>query len=216
MCFFEVLEFRDGLYESIILLFNATFGSYSFNWFKVLEQKSEVAMYFGHAYLVVFLSLNLLLLLNMLIAMMSDTYAIMGETRKGIYNYQVMRVLPVFGINKYFGGMIAMTPPLNIFCVFLAPLYMIWRKDKKRLLDLNTSVLAFNYYIHLFFFSIVYVVLNLIILPFAYLKTVASKILLAKNGSISVCSALVYIPIGIPMLLYLQVFDLVNFIVWSS
>ena len=87
MCFFEVLEFRDGLYESIVLLFNATFGSYSFNWFKVLEQKSEVAMYFGHAYLVIFLSLNLLLLLNMLIAMMSDTYAIMGETRKGIYNY---------------------------------------------------------------------------------------------------------------------------------
>ena len=62
----------------------------------------------------------------MVIAMMADTYAVMSEIRKGLYNYQIMRIYPTFKMNKYFGGMIAVSPPLNIVCVFLAPLFIFW------------------------------------------------------------------------------------------
>jgi len=67
-------------------MFNATFGSYDFAIFEVYNDLLP-AKYFGHFFMISFLAINMILLLNMVVAMMSDTYAIMGETRKGIYNY---------------------------------------------------------------------------------------------------------------------------------
>ena len=70
----------------ILLLFGAAFGSYKFDWFDVYEEQ-PIKKYIGHIFLIMFIFINLILLLNMLIAMMSDTYAMMGEMKKGIYNF---------------------------------------------------------------------------------------------------------------------------------
>lgn len=51
-------------------------------------------MYIGHAFFILFIFLNLVLLLNMVIAMMADTYVQMDEVKAGIYNYQILSFHP--------------------------------------------------------------------------------------------------------------------------
>ena len=85
----------------------------------------------------------------------------------------------------------------------VAPLYMCWSNDKKRLLALTNYILIFNYYIHMLVIVMIYIVCNLVLIPFAYLKTVLVKIMLAKRGSINVVSVLSFIVIGLPKLMFL-------------
>ena len=99
--------------------------------------------------------------------------------------------------------MVAMTPPLNVLCLMVAPLYMCWSNDKKRLLALTNYILIFNYYIHMLIIVLIYIVCNLVLLPFAYLKTVIVKIMLAKRGAINIFSVLSFIVIGLPKLIFL-------------
>ena len=48
----------------------------------------------GQAFLIIFIFVNLVLLLNMVIAMMADTYAMMTEISKGVYNNAILSILP--------------------------------------------------------------------------------------------------------------------------
>ena len=73
-----------------------------------------------------------------------------------------------------------------------------------------------NYVFHLIIGTLVFVVWNLVLLPFAYLKTLGSKIGLVSKGAIGFCDGLSYLVFGIPLLLALQVMDAANFISWSS
>ena len=77
-----------------------------------------------------FLFSNMILLLNMVVAMMTDTYAEMSMYKKGIYNYQIMKILPQYKVNQNYGGLIAWTHPLNLISVPLIPYYLYKRKDK--------------------------------------------------------------------------------------
>lgn len=159
--------------------------------------------YIGHVFMIAFVFVNLILLLNMVIAMMADTYAMMSEIKRGIYNYEILRTYSMFKMNKYFGGMIAVTPPMNIICAMFAPLFMCWKNDKPKLKSLTDKIMMTNYLLHLMICTLVFMACNLVCLPFAYLKTLGSKIGLAKNGSINICEVLFYLVFGIPLLLAL-------------
>ena len=84
--FFQVKEFTD-FYEAVKIMFYASFGSYDLAIFDVYKDDRPAMMYIGHVYLVVYVTINLFLLLNMVVAMMADTYANMSEVKKGLYNY---------------------------------------------------------------------------------------------------------------------------------
>jgi hypothetical protein len=73
-------------------LFNASFGSYSLAIFDLYD-KPEFK-YMGQAFMIIYIFVNLVLLLNMVIAMMADTYAMMSEISKGVYNNSVLSILP--------------------------------------------------------------------------------------------------------------------------
>ena len=92
MCFFHVKEF-PGFYETIQIHFYASFGDYDFAMFDAYDDR-PLLKYFGHCYIILYLFINLLLLLNMVIAMMADTYAQMSEVKMGLYKYQILRIMP--------------------------------------------------------------------------------------------------------------------------
>ena len=92
MCFFHVQEF-SGFYETVQIHFHASFGDYDLSMFDAYEDR-PLLKYFGHAYIILYLFINLLLLLNMVIAMMADTYAQMAEVKMGLYKYQILRIMP--------------------------------------------------------------------------------------------------------------------------
>ena len=85
-------------------------------------------------------------------------------------------------------------------------------KDKKALKSLSKWIMFANYLVHLAVLSVIFVAINLLILPFAYLKTIVMKVKLSSLGVIGTHQVFKYILIGMPLLLFLQMLDLVDFI----
>ena len=72
--------------------------------------------------------------------------------------------------------------------------------------------LCTNFSIFLIISSAIFIALNAVMLPFAYLRTVFVKITLSYQGVIRVSEVFIYLLIGLPMLLALQVMDLVAYL----
>lgn len=211
MAFVQVQEF-NGFYKTILYLFDASFGTYDLAIFDSYER--PVMRYIGQAFMIIFLFINLILLLNMVIAMMSDTYALMTEISRGVYNDAVLTVMPQLKMNKYYGGIIAPIVPLNLLVFAVMPFYFSI-KDKEKQRRLTETIKAVNYCFVLLPVFAVFVAGNLVLLPLAWLRTLAIKLHLFIARRDTFANFFGYLFLGAPSLLALQVFDAVNFVQWS-
>lgn len=147
-----------------------------------------------------FVLINLLILVNVVIAMMADTYALMTSVRKGVYNYNIIQTAAAYKIDKYYGGLVIWMPPFCAITFLLLPFY-IGIKDREKLRVFNEWVLRSSYMIILAFLCAGHVVVNLILSPFAYLKNIWHKVNLVRKQVIDFSAVIVYILIGLPILL---------------
>ena len=147
-----------------------------------------------------FVILNVLILLNVVIAMMADTYAVMTSVRRGLYNYNILQVTAGYKPDAYYGGLMVLPPPMCVLSFLLLPFY-IFIRDRATLRSFNLGVYKGFYGIGLVVYGAIFLAINLILTPFAYLKTCAHKIRLAVKGVISPIDGLVYIVVGLLSLL---------------
>ena len=142
--------------------------------------------------------------------MMADTYAMMSEVKMGLYKYQILRIMPQYKLHKYHGWMPAFTPPFHILCIPIS--WLVFKKKGATGIYLTKVTKLMNYFIFLILSSAIFIALNAVMLPFAYLKTVMVKISLSYRGVIRTCEFCSYLLIGLPRLLILQVMDFVAYI----
>ena len=72
-----------------------------------------------------------------------------------------------------------------------------------------------NFYVHLALGTLAFIIVNMIIFPFAYVKTVIVKIKLARKRVITTFNVFEYVLMGLFFLITLQYYDVVNFLTWS-
>ena len=134
--------------------------------------------------MLIYVFLNVLVLFNVVIAMMADTYALMTSQRRGLYNYNIIKSVSIYKLDKRYGALILLIMPLNVIAFLLLPFYILI-KDKKRLVAFNRRVYSILYACFAIVLTAIYLALNLTIMPFAYLKTCAHKINLLRKKLIS-------------------------------
>jgi hypothetical protein len=78
---FADLKDFDTLEKASLLIFNSAFGSYDFSIYDNLEEDRKMI---GYGYQIIALCLNLLVLVNLLIAIMSETYARFSVYDRGL------------------------------------------------------------------------------------------------------------------------------------
>lgn len=102
-----------------------------------METDREILREVGIFLVLFYVFLNMLILLNIVIAMMADTYVMMTSVRKGIYNYNIIKVAPTYKLDKYYGGLSMLTPPFCLIGTFCLLPYYLSVHDKKRLERFN-------------------------------------------------------------------------------
>ena len=105
----------ENLFESLRTYLNASLGDFD------LEQYDEMEgwkKYFGIGLHVMVLFSFMILLINLLIAIMSDTYALMAEVRTGLFWSSVINEMPKLKYSKLYSS-------LNIFPFFFGWLSML-------------------------------------------------------------------------------------------
>ena len=77
--------------------------------------------------------------------------------------------------------MILGAPPFNVISIFFLP-FAFCVKDEKRLMKINDYFTKFMFVPIAFFFTILFSIFNLMMLPFAYLMAIYKKILLLNHA----------------------------------
>jgi hypothetical protein len=123
---FGKLKEYKSLYRTVIMLFETSMGNWDLKIYKPLGNKAFV----GEMFHTVFILLNLLMLLNLVIAIMADTFNQMVAYKKGLYYDGVIEAMPIFKHDKRYGALISTVPPFNILVVPLLPFFLGTNNDK--------------------------------------------------------------------------------------
>ena len=84
---FGMLEPYETLWDAFILHFATSMGVFDFT---IYNEMGETKKYYGIAFHGVVLLANMLLMLNLVIAIMSDTYSRLSEVQLGLYSVGII------------------------------------------------------------------------------------------------------------------------------
>ena len=136
--------------------------------------------YYGIALHVLVLFFYMILMINLLIAIMSDEYNVLSSVKTGLYWRNVILDMPKFSYNKYYGSLTMLPFAFSWISILVLPfLYVI--KNRGTLFAINRVVFVINYFPIFLLTLVIFMAMNLILLPFAYLKTILHKITLLRR-----------------------------------
>eukprot|EP00353_Schmidingerella_taraikaensis_P005126 CAMPEP_0185586748 /NCGR_PEP_ID=MMETSP0434-20130131/45905_1 /TAXON_ID=626734 ORGANISM="Favella taraikaensis, Strain Fe Narragansett Bay" /NCGR_SAMPLE_ID=MMETSP0434 /ASSEMBLY_ACC=CAM_ASM_000379 /LENGTH=292 /DNA_ID=CAMNT_0028208111 /DNA_START=412 /DNA_END=1290 /DNA_ORIENTATION=- len=211
LTFQDVPELRN-FFDSFLYFFMASFGAFEIDIFDVyIDSERYILHKIGIYFVLSFVFLNVLILVNVVIAMMADTYSLMTAYKTGIYNHTVLRTAPAYKLDKRYGFLTLLPGPMSLFCFMLIPYYACL-KDRARLERFNQRVYKMVYFMLFLMLGTFFVAINLMLVPFAYLKTCLHKIILARKGITSFADVFLYVLGGLPMGIIAQVPDFWAFI----
>ena len=102
--------------------------------------------------------------------------------RLGIYYDGVIARIPIYEDDPRYGGLIVVTPPFNVFAVLMIPFY-VYIKDKKKLIRMNDLFTKAMFMPIAIMITAMFMVINLILLPFAYFAAIFKKLSLLTDKS---------------------------------
>lgn len=164
--FYTVSSYKD-FYTAIVSLFGSTLGGFTIN---ELDNQNKGKIV-GDIYIVSFLILSNILILNLLIAILSSTYAALEEKKLVLYINEILKLRSSLQYNKHASGLVSTFPPWNFFPLVFAPFYFI-KKDSRKL---NNVVFHITYIPVAFLLALVFLIAHVILIPFAYCKGILIK-----------------------------------------
>ena len=152
----------SSLYEALKILFSSALGNFDFTTL-YSNDKSEVL---GAIYIVWVVVVNNILILNLLIAILSSTYALLEDKKLVLYINEILTLRNTLEYDKRCSSIVSTFPPFNLIALFLTPFIIFINNPKK----LNSFLFHLEYIPFLLLITPVYIALNLVLIPFGYLK----------------------------------------------
>ena len=130
--------------------------------------------HFGEFYHLLIIILNMVLLVNLVIAILSETYTRLSNQKLGLYYDGVIEVIPAYKYKKFYGALIAACPPFNLLIFPFLPFFWITKK-KQKLRKLNNILTKLIFFPFVLIYTIVFIICNFLMLPIAYIVTLYRK-----------------------------------------
>jgi len=126
----EIPENYGSLFESILTIFDASLGNYSFTVFEG-EYISERTEAIGKIYLFIVVLLFNILVLNLIIAILSNTFNMFEPKSKGLYLSKILSVRPTMSYDETYGSLLIGLPPFNGHLILAAPIFLLKKNPAK-------------------------------------------------------------------------------------
>ena len=115
----------DSFFISCLTVIDDSLGNFDFNIFKSLDDSGME--FFGKIYLIFIVITFDLLLLNLLLAILSNTYSIFETKSNGLYLSQILSSRDEMVYDPYYGAFLSGMPPLNIISFPFIPVSFYFR-----------------------------------------------------------------------------------------
>ena len=203
---FSDLTAYGDIYHCILTLFDASLGNYDLTLFENAKLHEVV----GDVYLISFIILMNILILNLLIAILSTTYAILDERKLVLYINEILRLRNTMDHDKRYSALVSSFSPWNGFVLPFVPFFVVKRDTQ----TLNRVLLHVEYFPIVVLLTIFFIIGNFLVIPFAYLKGVFLKIVhlgSKRDKGYRLMQFFVFLVFGLGILLYNFVADLIAF-----
>ena len=167
----------ENLFEAMRTYLNAALGDFD------LEQYDEMEgwkRFFGMGLHIMVLFSNMILMINLLIAIMSDQYSLLSEVRTGLFWGQVIQEMPKLQYDNVCGAL-SIFPFFFGWLSFLLLPFFALIKNRATVKTINEVACHVVYFPFSVFLLALFMLVNAALIPFAYLKTVLHKILLLSR-----------------------------------
>lgn len=211
--FMLYLSEYDGFFLSIIKVINISIGN-----FKILEYKSYLAQT-DLKVVEIILTLSIavtyfVVLSNLLIAMLANTYNIFNDRSNGLYLSKLLIVRDELLSDHTFGAFLAGIPPLNFLQVPFIPFAMSKSRRDPTMMLLNKRLTQLQYIAFMLILFAYFQIASFLLIPFAYINGIVDKIkgLGGEGGSnLKMRNLIAFIVFGFPILLLNMINDAVYF-----
>ena len=211
---FDLVEF-DGLFASCLTVLDASIGNYDFGVFKAIPNNSFLTV-FGDFYIMAIVITFNILILNLIIAILSNTYNMFDTKSTGLYLSKILNARDDMEFDENYGAFLLTMVPLNVIILPFVP-YAIFKKPSVKM---NTFILILQYSVFIVLIYVIFLAGSCIMIPLAYLKSVAMKaqnLMKANELNQKILNGvrlMIFIVFGIPILLINQVSDFYYF--WAN
>ena len=133
--FMYYLKEFENIFTSSLTVINASIGNYDIEIFNRIKDNDMRT--FGQLYMLVVIVCFNLLLLNMLIAILGNTYNMYDTKSNGLYLSKILSKRDELIYDENYGGFLTSIPPINAVVIPFLPIGMLIRTGHPMLLKLN-------------------------------------------------------------------------------
>jgi len=119
--------------------------------------------------------MNLVLLLNLVIAILSDTYSKFSAQSRGLFYDGMVSAISSYNYDKFYGGMIIATPPINLLVLPFLPIFW-YSNDMRKIKRVNDIVCEVVFFPMAIVFLSFFTAVDILLAPFAYIYSLIHKI----------------------------------------
>lgn len=175
LMFYAVPQYSD-FWTSLVTLFGSALGNFDLT---ILNEQNK-GQFMGEIYLISFMILSYILVLNLLIAILTSTYSDLSPYKLVLYINEILKLRSSLEYNKKASGLLSAFPPWNVFPLLLSPFYFMLGNSKR----LNLVVFHICYVPVLCLTTVVFSLLNIFLMPVSYVKSIIIKIQFLFNKKV--------------------------------
>lgn len=170
MIFGDLPEY-DGFFKVLVLFFQSALGQWDFE----IYENSRLGALFGQYYHLVFILLNMVMLVNFFIAILTETYYRLAVQKLGLYYDGIIEVIPAYKYKKFYGALIAACPPFNLIVLPFLPIFAM-NKRKSKVRRLNNTLVKVIFFPFALIYAAIFGFCNILMMPFAYILNCYRKL----------------------------------------
>jgi len=158
-----------------------------------------------------------ILLLNLVIAILANTYSIFDARSNGLYLAKILSSRDELNYDQSFGAFLLSIPVINLIQLPVLPLAMSFSYGNPILMKINNSLMIAQYTLFMFIMFMAFIVVSIVLIPLAWIIGTIDKIgtlSSLKSGDQKMMNFFIFIPFGPIILLMDVVADLYYF--WEN
>lgn len=166
--FLFVCEEYRTLFKSTMTLIDSSMGNYDFSVFNQIEDPNFKIV--GQVYLLLVVIVFTILILNLVIAILSNTYNIYDPKSKGLYLSKILSTRDELLYHENYGAFLSSMTPLSIVTIPFVPFAI--KNESSRL---NNLVMVLQYILLMVIMFTGFIFVSAALIPFAFLKSFVFK-----------------------------------------
>ena len=173
MNFLTTMYLFKNMFKSFDTVLDISVGNYSFEIYKDLPvPNSDLLNVFGIIYTIAIVITFNILIMNLLIAILANTYNMFETKSLGLYLSKILNSRDELTYDENYGAFLLAMIPLNFVVLPILPMAILTKPSEK----MNNMIVIIQYSVLIVIIYIIFLIGSVVMTPFAYLKSVGQKI----------------------------------------